>query len=226
MSSGDPGIPIPDPADPEGARRLSPKLTPKLTPKGARRRVELMDYAAHAFAADGYHSTSVTGIVSGLGVGKGVFYWYFDSKDELFRQILIDAQRAMRLAQRDAISGEHDPGRRIEQGIRSSIRWLSDHRHLFALMEFARTEERFAPMIRSGERQTVADALPHVRAGITAGLLRREDPVVLTTAILGVTSHLARVLVLEQGEEADRVANAAISFCRQGYLTPSAARAI
>jgi AcrR family transcriptional regulator len=190
----------------------------RLTPKGIRRRDELMDFAAHAFATDGYHDTSVTAIVEGLGVGKGVFYWYFDSKDELLRQILIDAQRAMRLAQRDAIAGEHDPARRIEQGIRSSIRWLSDHRHLFTIMESARTDERFAPMIRLGEQQTIADALPHVTAGIAAGLLRREDPVVLSTAILGVTSHLARALVLERGDDADRVAEAAIAFCRQGFL--------
>lgn len=192
-------------------------MSRRLTPRGAERRRALLDTAARHFATDGYHPTSVAAIVDDLGVGKGVFYWYFDSKDELLRQILLDAQREMRLAQREAIAGEHDPGRRIEQGIRSSIRWLSDHRHLFALMEFARTEERFAPMIRQSERRTVADALPHVSAGITAGLLRREDPVVLTTAILGVTSHLARVLVLEQGEEADRVAAAAIAFCREGY---------
>ena len=83
-------------------------------------------------------------------------------------------------------------------------------------MEFARTEERFAPIIRQGDQQAVADALPHVSAGITAGLLRGEDPVVLTRRFSGVTAHLARVLVLERGEDADRVAEAAIAFCRRG----------
>lgn len=190
----------------------------RLTPKGAKRRRDLMDYAARLFATEGYHTTSVTGIVDGLGVGKGVFYWYFDSKEELLTQILFDAQHAMRLAQRDAIADEPDPARRIEQGIRSAIRWLSDNRHLFAIMEFARTEEPFAEMMRLGQQQVVADALPHVTAGITAGLLRREDPVLLTTAILGVTAHLARVFVLERGEDADRIAEAAIAFCRQGFL--------
>jgi AcrR family transcriptional regulator len=190
----------------------------RLTPKGAMRRRELMDYAARTFAADGYHSTPVTSIVDGLGVGKGVFYWYFDSKDQLLSEILADALHSIRQAQREAIAGEHDPARRIESGIRSTLHWLSEHRHLFVLMEFARTEERFAPMIRQGDTRIVADALPHVSAGITAGLLRGEDPVVLTQAILGVTAHLARVLVLEKGEDADRVAEAAIAFCRQGYV--------
>ena len=76
-----PPVPPPEPA------------TRRLTPKGARRRQDLMDFAAHLFATEGYHTTSVTGIVDGLGVGKGVFYWYFDSKDKLLRQeILINAQ--------------------------------------------------------------------------------------------------------------------------------------
>jgi AcrR family transcriptional regulator len=193
-------------------------MSRRLTPRGARRRHDLMEYAARTFAVEGYHSTSVTSIVDGLGVGKGVFYWYFESKEELLGEIVIEALRSMRQAQREAIAGEHDPARRIEQGIRASLRWLSEHRHLFILMEFARTEERFAPIIRQGDQQTVADALPHVSAGITAGLLRGEDPVVLTMAILGVTAHLARVLVLERGDDADRVAEAAIAFCRQGYM--------
>ncbi len=177
-----------------------------------------MDFAAHRFAEDGYHTTSVASIVDGLGVGKGVFYWYFESKADLLDEILVDALHSMRQSQREAIAGEHDPARRIEQGIRSSLHWLSEHRHLFVLIEFARTEERFAGIIRQGDQQTVADALPHVSAGITAGLLRGEDPVILTMAILGVTAHLARALVLEQDQDADRVAEAAIAFCRQGYV--------
>ena len=51
-----------------------------------------MDHAAHRFAANGYHPTSVAEIVDGMGVGKGVFYWYFSSKEELFGEILRDAQ--------------------------------------------------------------------------------------------------------------------------------------
>jgi AcrR family transcriptional regulator len=182
-----------------------------------------MDLAARTFAADGYHATSVTAIVDGLGVGKGVFYWYFESKEELLAQILDDALRSMRDAQRESIADEPDPARRIEQGIRSSMTWLSSHRHLFTLMEFARTEARFSPIMRRADDQTVAEALPHVSAGITAGLLRGEDPAVLTLAILGVSSHLARTLVLEQGRPADQVAEAAIAFCRQGYLAGVAA---
>jgi AcrR family transcriptional regulator len=196
----------------------------RLTARGQRRRRELLELAAQLFASQGYHPTSVADVVEGLGVGKGVFYWYFASKEELFRQILADAQRDLRRAQRQAIAEEPDPVRRIEAGIRAAVGWLSDYRHLFVLLEFARTEERFAPLIRQGEEQAVADALPHVKAGIDAGLIRRQDPLVVAHAILGVTHHLARVLVLEQGRPAEAVAEGAVAFCLSGILAPAAAR--
>ena len=196
----------------------------RLTARGQRRREELLDYAARQFASQGYHPTSVTDIVDGLGVGKGVFYWYFASKEELLRQILMDAQRDLRRTQRQAIADEPDPVRRIDAGIRASVSWLDRNRHLFVLLEFARTEERFAPLIRQGEEQAVADALPHVKAGIAAGMIRREDPLVLAHAILGVTDRLARVLVLEHDTSAEEAGEAAVAFCLEGILSPAAAQ--
>ncbi len=183
----------------------------------------MVDFAAHRFASYGYHPTSISDIVDGLGVGKGVFYWYFQSKEELFRQILQDVQRDLRRSQRQAIADEPDPVRRIEAGVKATVEWLDANRHLFVLSEFARTEERFAPLVRQSEEQAVADALPHVKAGIAAGLIRREDPLVLAHAILGVTNHLARVLVLEQEHSADSAAAATVSFCLGGILSPATA---
>ena len=62
----------------------------RLTQRGKERRAQLLAYATTRFAQDGYHPTSVADIVDGIGVGKGVFYWYFSSKEELFVEILRD----------------------------------------------------------------------------------------------------------------------------------------
>jgi len=97
----------------------------RLTQRGRERRAQLMTYATARFAENGYHPTSVAEIVQGLGVGKGVFYWYFASKEELFLEILRDAQRQLRRRQEAAIADEPDPVRRIELGIRASIAWFN-----------------------------------------------------------------------------------------------------
>jgi AcrR family transcriptional regulator len=175
-----------------------------------------MAFAAARFAANGYHPTSVAEIVRGLGVGKGVFYWYFDSKEQLFTEILREAQRDLRRAQRRAIAGEDDPVRRIELGIRASLRWSAEHADVYPLIQFAATEERFRPALRKGQEVAVADVMRHVREGIARGQIRDGDPLLIAHAILGLTTHLARTFIHERGTPVDEVADAAVGFVLEG----------
>ena len=109
-----------------------------------------MAFAAKRFAEQGYHPTSVSEIVSGLGVGKGVFYWYFDSKEQLFLEILREAQTDLRRRQQQAIADEPDPIRRIELGLRASLAWSEAHRDHNKLIQFAATEATFTGALRRG----------------------------------------------------------------------------
>jgi AcrR family transcriptional regulator len=188
----------------------------KLTQRGRDRRHQLMEYAARRFAEGGYHPTSVADIVDGLQVGKGVFYWYFSSKEELLLEILAEGQLDLRRAQQDAIAGLNTPLERIEAGIRRSIEWLSDHRTYVQLIQFAATEDRFAPHLRRGGEVAVTDLAKHVKEGIADGSLADGDPNVISHAILGVTNHLARTFVLTQGQSPKNVADAAVDFCLGG----------
>ena len=190
----------------------------RLTPRGADRRRQLMDFAARRFAENGYHPTSVAEIVEGMGVGKGVFYWYFSSKEELMLEILRESQTELRRKQQQAIADEADPVRRIELGIRASMTWLAEHRHLVTLFASAATEQRFAQALRHGQQVSVADVARHVKEGIVTGRIRDADPEVLTQAILGVINHLARAFVFERNESADQIADAAVDFCLSGLL--------
>jgi AcrR family transcriptional regulator len=177
-----------------------------------------MAYASQRFAEQGYHPTSVAEIVAGLGVGKGVFYWYFDSKERLFLEILREAQTDLRRHQAQAIGDEPDPVRRIELGIRASMRWFHEHRELYDLFQFAATDERFSPELRRQQDVAVEDAMRHVKDAIVEGRIGDADPLVTTHAILGVTGTLARQFVHLRGEPADDVADAAVAFCLHGLL--------
>jgi AcrR family transcriptional regulator len=188
----------------------------RLTPRGRERRRQLMDVAARKFAENGFHPTSVADIVDAVGVGKGVFYWYFESKDQLFSEILREAQQDLRRTQQHAIEDVTDPVRRIELGTRASMHWFAANRHLMNLVQFAATEERFAPALRRGQEVGLADAVKHVKDGIVTGEIRDSEPEVLAHAVLGVIGHLARELIQLRNEDPDAVADAAIAFCLDG----------
>ncbi len=172
-----------------------------------------MDHATTRFAESGYHTTSVAEIVLGIGVGKGVFYWYFESKDALLLAILKEAQKDLRRCQQQAIAGIDDPVLRIERGIRASLQWYVDHGPVNEVTEFARTEERFAAALRKGTDVAVADTVRHLRDASAAGLIRDTDPTLQAHAILGVMVHVARRFLADERRSPEAVADEVVAFC-------------
>jgi AcrR family transcriptional regulator len=188
----------------------------KLTQRGKDRRSQILREAARLFSERGYHPTSVADIVASLGVGKGVFYWYFPSKEELFTELLRGAHQDLRRRQQAAIGTEPDPVRRIELGIRASMTWFHEHRSSFNLVQFAATEERFSPVVRHNRDVAIADAVRHIKDGIVEGRISDGDPEVLAEAVVGVTERLAQAFLLERDGQVDPVADAAVAFCLGG----------
>ncbi len=195
-------------------------MSRRLTQRGKQRRSQLMELAALRFAEQGYHPTSVAEIVEATGVGKGVFYWYFSSKEELFQEILRDLQFSLRKSQQAQIGDEPDPVRRLELGIAASMHWLNDHRHYFNLLSFAATETAFSGALKQGQELAVQDAMRHVKEGMAEGRIASGDPLLVTTAVIGVTNALARRFLFERHDDPDDVAAAATAFALNGLLGP------
>ncbi len=188
-------------------------VTRQLTDRGEERRQQIITFATKRFAEKGYHPTSVAEIVDGIGVGKGVFYWYFSSKEELFIAILRDAQLDLRRCQQAALDPAADALDRISEGIRASVRWTADHPDLAVLVAFATTDERFAPMIRKGSRIATTDVMRHVEEAIAAELVSVTDAEMATRAMIGITTTLTREFLHDSTRTTDDVAEAAVEFC-------------
>lgn len=188
----------------------------RLTARGEERRRQLLEHATKLFAESGYHLTSVADIVGGVGVGKGVFYWYFESKEQLFIELLRQSQTELRRSQRDAIADEPDPVRRVELGIRSAMRWWAAHPEIMNLVQFASTEKTFAPALRRGQEVALGDAVVHLKEAIAEGRIRDADPEALGHAVIGLSGHLARELVHRRGDDPDEVAELTVSILLNG----------
>ena len=75
----------------------------QLTTQGAERKQQLLDAAARLFAEQGYAATRVVDIVDAAGVAKGLFYWYFENKEALFRELATEIRRRLRRQQAAAM---------------------------------------------------------------------------------------------------------------------------
>jgi AcrR family transcriptional regulator len=190
--------------------------TRQLTKKGRERRRQLMDYATQRFAEYGYHPTSIDDLVNGIGVGKGVFYWYFPSKERLLVEILEDNGADLRRAQREAIGDATDPVESLRLGLRATMRWLVNHQNAFNLFKFAATQESLAEVLRTENELALIDAINLVKRFKRAetGLPAK----VTANAVLGVSNQLAQSMLIDQGQSPDVVADAALQFCLNGLL--------
>lgn len=188
----------------------------RLTARGSQRRSQLIELATRRFAADGYHPTSVADIVDELGVGKGVFYWYFESKEMLFEEILRDAQRGLRRVQTNAAATAPGPIEMLEMGIRAAVKWSAEHPELAKLVEFALTDERFEPLVRKGRAALVGDTVPLLRTAIDHDIIPDADPEMLAYAVFGVAAHLTSVFLERDGSDPDAIADAVVDFCLRG----------
>ena len=175
-----------------------------------------MAFATTRFAQKGFHPTSVAEIVEGIGVGKGVFYWYFDSKEALLQAILADAQRDLRRRQRAAMVGASTPMERIERGVRESMRWSVEHPELFRLVQFAGSDERFNRGVHKGQQIAVRDAASHIDDAMAAGEIPKADAELLAQMMIGVHTHLVHLIHQGLLESSDEVIDAAVDFCMHG----------
>jgi AcrR family transcriptional regulator len=192
----------------------------QLTRRGEERRRALLDDALRQFAERGYHATSVSDICESVGVGKGAFYWYFESKEQLFLEALAEAQAALQQSQQEAAAEEPDPVRRLEAGIRGSLEWLEAHRDVLAVFQLAATDSRFLEALRAGEARMADQLAEHLKDAIVAGAIPDGDPRVLAYAVVGAVEALAHTFLLRPGAWDQGIADTAVAFCLGGILSP------
>jgi AcrR family transcriptional regulator len=61
---------------------------PRISKAPEERRQELIDTAAELFWKQGYEKTMVSDIVKQVGVAQGLFYYYFESKQDIFMTVI------------------------------------------------------------------------------------------------------------------------------------------
>jgi AcrR family transcriptional regulator len=160
----------------------------QLTEQGRERKQQLVDAAIALFTEHGYAKTRISDICARAGVAKGLFYWYFPTKLDLFTELVRTMRRALRQAQAAAFRPGDDPVTRIVRGAEASVLFMAEHANYFALVDVERADPTIADVLREASRVYLADVLALVRDGQAAGQLPDVDPHLLAVGVLGAVS--------------------------------------
>jgi AcrR family transcriptional regulator len=161
----------------------------RFTAQGMERKKQLLDCAAELFAERGYAETRVVDIVHAAGVAKGLFYWYFENKEALFRELVVDNRQGLRSAQGGSIDPDATPLQQIRQGTEASLVYMAERAPFFALLEVENINRNFADVLRVGTDVHTADTRRLIEAGIERGAIRDDDPELLALGVVGAVGY-------------------------------------
>lgn len=180
-ASGTADVERPEPPAAEAAARRLP---------AARRRRQLLHAALEAFAAAGYHTTSMEGIAEAAGVTKPVLYQHFGSKAELFRELIVTVGADLLGAVTADATAEDDPYRRVLAGFRAYFRFVGDQPAAFSVLfdSGARQAEEFAGAVRAVETRIASTIGSLIEVEIDAA--HRE---LLAFGIVGLAETTSRL---------------------------------
>jgi AcrR family transcriptional regulator len=161
------------------------------TEHGRERKQQIVDAAAELFAANGYAATRIQDICRRAGVAKGLFYWYFSTKQELFAELVRTMRLRLRKAQAAAMDPAADPLTKVRQGTEASVRFNLDHAGYFSLLDVERSDAAHAELLREGSEIYLRDVVVLIRAAQDAGLAAADVPAeALAHGVLGAVSSL------------------------------------
>jgi AcrR family transcriptional regulator len=158
------------------------------TEHGKERKEQLLRAAELLFTEKGYAATRISDICTAAGVAKGLFYWYFPTKESLFGELVRTMRHQLRRAQAAAMQPDADAITRIRQGTEASVRFMAEHQPYFALLDVERTDDALAAVMKEGSDVYASDVRRLIVEAQSTGLIPDGDPAFYVVGVLGAVS--------------------------------------
>ena len=155
-----------------------------LSARGERTRRRLLEAAEEVFAEHGYHDASIVKITEACGVAQGTFYLYFESKQQVFDELVLDLNRRVRRAMSEGAAAGTTRAERERGGFAGYFRFTSEHPALYRII---RQAEIVSPHILHQHYERIAEGyVAGLQAAMDDGEITDGDPEVLAWILMGI----------------------------------------
>ena len=188
------------------------------------RRRQIMNAAKHVFAEAGYHGASIHAIIERAQIARGTFYLYFESKAAVFDSILDQAMADLRARiHRIEVEDKNAPAPQVQlrDQVMVTLDYIVRDRPLATLLlsaghtpdaEAAERLDQFFAEVRDLLRRAM-------ESGMEIGLLRKVDPELAASAMLGMIRGVIEQLIRDSKPPAvDAVVSEVLMVALRGVL--------
>ncbi len=160
---------------------------PKTT-RGKNTRDKLLQAAEIEFGEKGFHAAAISGITYRAGVALGTFYTYYQSKEEIFHDLVSYMSHRTRRWIAERVAGAPDRMAAERLGIEAYIEFARQHKGIYRII----TEAEFVANDAYREHyNSFADAYrDNLKKAVESGDIRQGDYEIWTWAIMGIAVFL------------------------------------
>jgi len=200
----------------------------------AERRQEILAAAKAVFAANGYHATTVADIAKAAGLSYGSIYWYYESKETLFHELMSAEAAALRSHIDHAVSAARSspgPEAPFRAAVKATLEFYEGDRALVQLLfrDAYALGDAFEEHLSEINASFVADTERIVLHAQEQGAIVPGRPKMIAFAITALVGQLAhRRLRTDDGLSSGEAADFAVRVLLDGLVPrarPARARA-
>jgi AcrR family transcriptional regulator len=173
--------------------------------KGVATRARLVEAAKHEFERTGFLEARISDIAERAGLSHGSFYHYFDSKEQIFREV-AEAQEALLTAPDD---GDPATGTtEFERILRANRRYLDRYRANGRIMGVIEEVSRYDSLVNDArmrrQKHFAERAEASVRRLQEAGVAHPDiDPEIAAVALGAMIARFAELWLVEHWGDYD-----------------------
>jgi AcrR family transcriptional regulator len=170
--------------------------------KGVETRARLVVAAKEVFERDGFLEARISDIAEQAGLSHGSFYHYFESKEEVFREVAAAVDERLNEPMKSVIldpASSASPYERIRDAIRINLESYRDEARIMKVIEQV---SRFDPGLGASRSQRHRASLAEVAESIASlqrhGLVdQRLDPTITASALGSMTYRFPEMWFVE-----------------------------
>ncbi|MEI6884815.1 MAG: TetR/AcrR family transcriptional regulator [Bacteroidota bacterium] len=161
-------------------------------------RESVLNVSQEIFSRYGYHKTTMDDIARAMGKGKSSIYYYFSSKDDIFRAVVEKELEALRMKIMSCLSSSDGPKEKLKSYV---IQRMQGLRNLVNLYNVLRTEfisqREFTDKIRMKTDEEEIKIVKNILdEGVNDGMFQLEDTYLTSIAIVTALKGMEIPLVV------------------------------
>lgn len=187
------------------------------------RRGEILAAAKKVFARKGYHATTIAEIAKEAKLSYGSIYWYFDSKDALFHELMESEGQALRRHVHEALAtpAAGSPEAPFRAAVQATFEFFEADRALVKLLfrDSYSLGDRFEKHLFGIYEGFIGDIEQIVADAERRGVVVDHPPRLVAVSVAALIGQIAhRRVVTDDGLPAAVVADFVVSLLLNGLL--------